>query len=127
MKNRIEKDSMGRIEVPHDAFYGAFTQRASQNFQLNKEKAHREFIKSLGLVKKAAALANMKTCSLDKKMGNAIVYAADMVIEGKADSEFPLNYFQAGAGTPFNMNANEVIANIANKKLGGKLGEYKFV
>ena len=127
MKTRTEKDSMGRIEVPSDALYGSFTQRASQNFQLNKEKSHRIFIRSLGIVKKAAALANMKTGSLDKKLGDAIVYASDLVIEGKVDPDFPLNYFQAGAGTPFNMNANEVIANIANKKLGGNLGEYKLV
>ena len=124
---RIEKDSLGEIEVPDDVLYGAFTTRASKNFQISGLKAKPEFIKSIALVKKAAALTNMKLGMLDKKLGNAIVEAASEVIDGKFRDQFILDVFQAGAGTPFNMNANEVIANVAIKKLGGKPGNYHII
>ncbi len=124
---RIEKDSLGEIEVPDNALYGAFTTRASRNFQISGLRAKPEFIKSIALIKKSAALANMKLGMLDTKIGNAIVQAADEVIEGKYRDQFILDVFQAGAGTPFNMNTNEVIANVAIKKLGGKPGDYHIV
>lgn len=124
---RIEKDSIGEIEVPGDALYGAFTTRASKNFKISTLRAKFEFIKSIALIKKAAALANMEVGMLDEKIGNAIAGAADEIIEGKHNDQFILDVFQAGAGTPFNMNTNEVIANIAIKRLGGKLGDYRIV
>lgn len=124
---RIEKDSLGEIEVPDNALYGAFTTRASRNFKISGIRAKQEFISSIAIVKKAAANANMKLGLLDHKVGNAIVEAASEVIEGKYCDEFILDVFQAGAGTPFNMNTNEVIANVAIKKLGGKTGDYQLV
>ena len=125
--SRIEKDSLGEIEVPEDVLYGAFTTRASKNFRLSGLRAKPDFIKSLAVIKKAAALANMKLGMLDEKTGSAIVKAADEVIGGKYSDQFILDVFQAGAGTPFNMNMNEVIANAAIKKLGGKPGDYHLV
>jgi aspartate ammonia-lyase len=125
--SRIEKDSLGEIEVPEDVLYGAFTTRASKNFRLSGLRAKPDFIKSLAVIKKAAALANMKLGMLDEKTGSAIVKAADEVIGGKYSDQFILDVFQAGAGTPFNMNMNEVIANIANIKMGGKPGDYHLV
>lgn len=124
---RIEKDSLGKIEVPDNVLYGAFTARASRNFQISGLRAKPEFIRSIALIKKAAALANMKLGILDKKTGDAIVQAASEVIEGKYRDQFILDVFQAGAGTPFNMNTNEVIANAAILKLGGKPGDYHIV
>ena len=122
--HRTEKDVMGSIEVPTDSYYGAFTQRAKINFQISGIKAHKEFLVALATIKKAAALANMELKQLDEKIGNAIVKAADELIEGKFDSYFVLDVYQAGAGTPFNMNCNEIIANRATELLGGKLGQY---
>ncbi len=125
--SRIEKDSLGEIVVPDNVLYGAFTTRASKNFRISGLRAKPEFIKSIAIIKKAAALANMKLGMLDKKIGDAIVQAADEVIEGKHSEQFILDVFQAGAGTPFNMNTNEVIANVAIMKLGGKPGDYHLV
>lgn len=121
---RIEKDVLGEIKVPADSYCGAFTQRAKANFQISGIRAHKEFLVALATVKKATALANIELRQLDKKIGNAIAKAADEVIEGKFDSYFVLDVYQAGAGTPFNMNCNEIIANRATELLGGKLGEY---
>ena len=124
MDYRIEKDVMGEIKVPVNSYYGAFTERARINFQISGIKAHKEFLVSLATIKKAAALTNMELRQLDDKLGNAIVKAADEVINGKFDSYFILDVYQAGAGTPFNMNCNEIIANRATEILGGKLGQY---
>ena len=121
---RIEKDVMGKVKVPSDSYYGAFTERAKNNFQISGIKAHKKFLAALASIKKAAALANMELKQLDEKVGNAIIKAADEVIEGKFDSYFILDVYQAGAGTPFNMNCNEIIANRATELLGGNLGEY---
>jgi len=124
MDYRIEKDVMGEIKVPASSYYGAFTERAKINFQISGIKAHKEFLVSLATIKKAVALANMELKQLDDKFGNAIVKAADEVINGKFDSYFILDVYQAGAGTPFNMNCNEIIANRATEILGGNLGQY---
>ena len=124
MEYRIEKDVMGEIKVPVGSYYGAFTERARINFQISGIKAHKEFLVSLATIKKAAALANMELKQLDDKFGNAIVKAADEVIAHKLDSYFILDVYQAGAGTPFNMNCNEIIANRATEILGGRLGQY---
>ncbi len=124
---RIERDVLGEVQVPKDAIFGSFTVRARENFQLSGLRARPVFIRSLGMIKKAAALANMELGLLDRRIGEAIVEAASQVASGEMDSWFPLDVFQAGAGTPFNMNANEVIANLAILKLGGKPGDYSLV
>ena len=121
---RIEKDAMGEVKVPADSYYGAFTQRAKTNFQISGLRAHKEFLVSLAIIKKAAALANIELKQLDEKIGNAVSRASDEVIEGKFDNFFILDVYQAGAGTPFNMNCNEIIANRATEFLGGKIGQY---
>lgn len=127
MQFRTEEDFLGSVKVPADAYYGVFTVRASQNFQISQSKPPREFIRMLSLVKKSAAEANVATGSLDAKVGKAIAQAASEVADGKFDPEFMLGSYTAGAGTPFNMNMNEVIANRAEEILGGKKGEYKLV
>ena len=121
---RVEKDVMGEVKIPADSYYGAFTQRAKDNFQISGIKAHKEFLVALATIKKAAAMANIELKQLDEKIGKSIVKAADEVIQGKFDDYFILDVYQAGAGTPFNMNCNEIIANRATEILGGKIGEY---
>ena len=119
---RIERDSMGEMEVPADALYGASTMRAVLNFPISDLRFPRAFIRALGLVKQAAAQANMGLGVLDETVGNAIVAAAQEVIDGRLDSHFVLDVFQTGSGTSTNTNANEVIANRASQILGGDLG-----
>ena len=114
MKTRVEKDAIGRFQVPSHAYYGIFTARALKNFQLTGIHAPRVFIKALGLIKEACAEVNMDLGLLDKKLCRAIMHAAHEFSEGKFDEYFPIDVIQAGAGTPFNMNANEIIANRAN-------------
>ena len=121
-KVRIEKDSMGEMEVPIDALYGASTMRAVLNFPISDLKFSREFIRALGLIKQSAAKANMDLGFLDIGIGKAIVEAAEEVIEGKLDQHFVLDIFQTGSGTSTNTNANEVIANRASQLMGGELG-----
>lgn len=124
---RVEKDFLGEVQVPAGAYYGVQTLRAIHNFPISGLKLPREFVRAQGIIKLAAAKANMRTGLLDKKIGGAIVQAATEVIEGKLDSSFVLDVFQAGAGTSQNMNANEVIANRSIEILGGRLGDYKLV
>ena len=121
-KVRIEKDSMGEMEVPIDALYGASTMRAVLNLPISDLKFSREFIRALGLIKQSAAKANMDLGFLDIEIGKAIVEAAEEVIEGKLDQHFVLDIFQTGSGTSTNTNANEVIANRASQLMGGELG-----
>jgi len=120
---RIEKDFLGEVKVPKDAYWGVQTQRAIENFPISGIRFGRRFIYALGLIKKAAAETNMELGLLDSKIGKAIVKAAEEVMEGKLDAQFPLDVFQTGSGTSTNMNANEVIANRANEILGHPLGE----
>lgn len=124
---RTEKDALGSMEVPDGAYYGIFTERAKRNFKISGIRAERNFIRALALIKKAAAAANVELGVLDEKTGQAIISAAAEVADGEWDGEFPLDVFQAGAGTPFNMNCNEVIANLAIEKLGGRKGQYSLV
>ncbi len=119
---RIETDSLGEVKVPQSAYYGAQTQRASENFPISGYRMPREFIRALGIIKLAAAEANVKLRLLDKKIGNAIVRAAKEVIEAKFDHDFIVDVYQTGSGTSTNMNANEIIANRAIELLGGKIG-----
>jgi fumarate hydratase class II len=117
-KYRIEKDSLGEMRVPEAAYYGAQTARAVENFPISGVMFPRQFIRALGIIKRACARANMELGDMDPKVGEAIVEAATEVIEGKLDAEFPLDIFQTGSGTSTNMNANEVIANRAAEIMG---------
>src|SRR5262245_26437342 len=123
--SRIERDSMGEMHVPADALYGAQTQRAVENFRISNLRLPREFIRALGLIKLSSARVNMDLGLLDKGIGNAIVKAAQEVIDGKLDEQFVVDVFQTGSGTSTNMNANEVIANRAKQILGRTLGANK--
>ena len=120
MKYRIEKDTMGEVKVPHDALWGAQTQRALENFTISGIKFTfpfgRSFIEALGIIKYCAAASNQKLKLLDARKAKAIKIASKEVISGKHDDQFPLDVFQTGSGTSTNMNANEVIANLASKK-----------
>jgi aspartate ammonia-lyase len=124
---RKEKDSLGTIEVPAEAYYGAQTARAVGNFPISGVRAHPLLIRAMGMVKHSAADANRELGLLTEERAGAILAASDEVIAGKWDAEFVVDVFQAGAGVSFHMNANEVIANRANELLGGRLGEYEFV
>ena len=124
MEKRIESDSIGSMEIPQDAYYGVQTLRAVENFQITGHRIHSVFIKNLVLVKKAAAITNMKTNSISKETGNAIIQACDEILSGKFSDQFVVDAIQGGAGTSSNMNVNEVIANRATEILGGKKGEY---
>jgi fumarate hydratase class II len=119
---RMEKDSMGEVRVPADAYWGAQTQRAVENFPVSGQRFPRRFIEALGIIKWAAAKANEELGLLDARGAEAILAAADEVIEGKLDDHFPIDIFQTGSGTSTNMNANEVIANRADEILGEPRG-----
>lgn len=120
---RVEKDTMGEIRVPTRAYYGAQTQRAVNNFPISNLRFSRRFIRALGVIKLAAARANMNLKLLEKRLGDAIVQAAEEVSEGKFDGEFVVDVFQTGSGTSTNMNVNEVIANRAAEVLGAERGD----
>ena len=122
MKFREESDSFGLIKVPADKYWGAQTQRSLENFKIGSEKLPQTFIIALGILKKSAALTNMELGLLDPKLANAICRAADEVIAGKLQENFPLVVWQTGSGTQTNMNINEVLSNRAIEILGGKLG-----
>ncbi len=121
-KTRIETDSLGAVDVPANRYWGAQTQRSIHNFKIGSEKMPAPLIRALGIQKKASALANMELGVLDKKIGEAIVKAADEIIDGTLSDEFPLVVWQTGSGTQSNMNANEVISNRAIEILGGERG-----
>ena len=120
---RVQKDSLGEVRIPSDRYYGAQTQRAVENFPISGWRLPRPFIRAQGLIKAAAAHANHACGDLDKKRADAVIQAAEEVIEGRWDEHFVVDVYQAGAGTSQNMNANEVIANRATELLGGKVGD----
>lgn len=124
---RIERDLLGEKQVPVDAYYGIQTMRARENFPITGYPPHPELIRAFGYVKKAAAMANRDVGVLNKRLADAIILAAEDVIEGKLNDQFIVDSIQGGAGTSFNMNANEVIANRAIEILGGKKGDYLMV
>lgn len=124
---RTEHDSMGAIEVPHQAYHGAQTARSLIYFNIGHETMPLSLVRAFGILKKAAALVNGELGMLPKEKAAAIVQAADEVIEGKLDDHFPLSIWQTGSGTQTNMNANEVIANRANELLGGQRGDKTLV
>ena len=127
MKTRNDKDSLGSVKIPSDAYYGPFTGRAKKYYNATGQKAHPNLIKSFVMIKRSAAIANMKTKSISRKQGTAIVKACDKILSGKYHDQFVVDMINSGAGTAFNMNVNEVIANVALKVLGKKQGQYKFL
>lgn len=122
--HRIEKDFLGEKEIPVHAYYGVQTMRATENFPITGYRLHSSLINAMAMVKKAAAIANMEVSRLNPKLGNAIVAAAQEIIEGKWHDQFIVDPIQGGAGTSINMNANEVIANRGLEILGEKKGDY---
>ena len=125
MKYRTEFDSIGKIKVPGDKYWGASTQRSNKYFDIGDFLVRPILIQSIAIVKKSAAIVNMKNRDLDKKIGKYIIRASEEVIRGKLDSHFPLKVWQTGSGTQTNMNVNEVIANRAIQMKGGKMGTKK--
>ncbi len=127
MEYRIEKDTMGEMQVPYDAYWGAQTQRSIENFKIGEEKMPKEITRAFAYLKKAVALVNKDLGKLDAKKADAIAQAADEVLEGKLDGNFPLVVWQTGSGTQSNMNNNEVLANRATEILGGDFRKEKLV
>lgn len=127
MKSRIETDALGSVEIPYEAYYGIYTYRSKENFQITKRGLSRQMIKALANVKKACAKANCDAGLLDPKIANAISLSCDEIINGRLHGQFVTDLIQGGAGLSINMNANEVIANRANEMLGGEKGKYEFV
>ena len=121
MEYRIERDSMGEMQVPADRYWGAQTQRSYQNFKIGTERMPQEIIRAFGILKKAAAMANHSLGKLDEEKLNVISQACDEVIAGQLDGHFPLVVWQTGSGTQSNMNVNEVVANRGNELAGKKL------
>src|SRR6185295_12065100 len=126
-ETRIERDSMGEMVVPANAYYGAQTARAVDNFPISGLRFPRSLIGALGTIKAACARVNAELKLLDPKLADAIARAATEVAEGKLDAEFVVDVFQTGSGTSTNMNVNEVIANRAAELLGGTRGDKKLV
>ena len=122
VKKRVEKDTLGNVSVENDKFWGAQTQRSLQNFKIGNDIMPIEIIHAMAIIKLSCAKANLKQKSISSKIANAIVQSANTVHSGKYDNQFPLSVWQTGSGTQTNMNVNEVIANLANKKLGKALG-----
>ena len=119
---RKEKDSMGDMQIPDDAYYGAQTQRAVENFPISGITISKSMIQALGKIKRSAAIVNHELGLLDDDRRNAIIQASDEIIEGKFDSQFPVDIYQTGSGTSSNMNCNEILSNRASEIMGGKIG-----
>ncbi len=124
---RIERDPLGEVEVPAEAYYGPQTARALKNFPISDLRAHGEFIRALAQIKRAAAEVNLRLGAVEEDVGKAIAQAAREVAEGGLAEEFQVDVFQAGAGTSLHMNMNEVLANRAAELLGGRKGDYRRV
>jgi aspartate ammonia-lyase len=127
MASRIERDSLGERQVPAEAWYGIQTARAIENFPISDLRAPEALVVATVQVKKAAAEANLALGRLDARVGRAIIEAADEILAGRWRDQFVVDVYQAGAGTSHNMNVNEVLANLASEKLGGRRGEYRLV
>ncbi|WP_196592312.1 aspartate ammonia-lyase [Pectinatus frisingensis] len=124
---RKERDFLGELEVPDDVYYGVQTLRAKENFHITGQTIDPDFVQSFAKVKKAAALANLSTGRLDKKIGKALIQAADEIIAGKMLDQFPVDPIQGGAGTSVNMNTNEVLVNRALEIIGEAKGRYDII
>ena len=122
VKKRIEKDTLGSVSVENDKFWGAQTQRSLQNFKIGNDIMPIEIIHAMAVIKLSCAKTNLKQKNISPKIANAIVQSANIVLKGKYNDQFPLSVWQTGSGTQTNMNVNEVIANLANKKFGKPLG-----
>ena len=118
MSFRIEKDTMGEVQVPDDKYWGAQTQRSLMNFKIGGQKMPMEIVRAFAILKKAAALTNLELTDFPAEKANAIAQACDEVLAGKLDDQFPLVVWQTGSGTQSNMNVNEVVANRASEILG---------
>jgi aspartate ammonia-lyase len=127
MSFRIDKDSLGEVEVPSSAYYGPFTARAANLYKVTGQKAHSNLIRAYVMIKRSAALANMELKALDKDKAEAIVKSCDEILSGKLLDEFVVEEINSGAGTAFNMNTNEVIANRALEIIGKMKGEYEII
>jgi len=127
LKYRSDRDSLGPVKIPVGAYYGPFTGRAIKQYNVTGKTSHRNLIKSFVMIKRSAAVANMKTKAINKKQGTAIVKACDKILAGKYIDQFVVDMINSGAGTAFNMNSNEVITNVALKGLGKKQGQYQFL
>ncbi len=124
MKYRTDRDSLGEVKIPSDAYYGAFTGRAVKQYKVTGKKSHRHLISAYVMIKRSAAVANIRTKAIDKKRGDAIITACDKILTGKFVDQFVIDEINSGAGTAFNMNANEVICNVALEMLGKRKGDY---
>jgi aspartate ammonia-lyase len=127
MSFRIDRDSLGEIEVPIDSYYGPFTSRALKQYKVSGQKSHVNLVKAFAMIKRSAAIANMELNILDREIAQAIIQACDEILSGRYMEEFVIESINSGAGTAFNMNSNEVIANRALEILGKKKGEYNVV
>ena len=127
LKYRSDSDSLGSVKIPSDAFYGPFTARAIKQYNVTGQTAHPNLVKSFIMIKRSAAIENMKTNAISKKQGTVIVNVCDKILAGKYQDQFVVDMINSGAGTAFNMNTNEVIANIALKVLGKRQGQYQFL
>lgn len=127
MKSRIERDSLGEVEIPQEAYYGIYTYRSKESFQITKRGISKQMVKSLAVVKKACALANYDCGLLTKEECEAISLSCDEIINGRLHGQFVTDLIQGGAGLSINMNANEVICNRANEMLGGEKGKYQYL
>ncbi|NHH97995.1 Fumarate hydratase class II [Candidatus Nitrosotalea sp. FS] len=127
VKFRTDSDSLGKVEIPIDAYYGAFTARAIKQYHVSGQRSHPYLIMAFVMIKRSAAVANMKVKALDAKRGNAIIKACDKVLSGNHLDQFVVEAINSGAGTAFNMNTNEVIANIALEIIGKSKGNYEVI
>ena len=127
MKYRSDKDSLGIVKIPSDVYYGPFTGRAIKQYHVTEQKPHPYLIKSFVMIKRSAAIANMKTKVLDRKRTSTIIKSCDKILVGKYQDQFVVDMINSGAGTAFNMNTNEVIANVALKIMHKGLGQYKYL
>ena len=125
MRYRSDRDSLGTVKIPADAYYGPFTGRAIKQYHVTGQKPHPFLVRSFVMIKRSAAIANMRAKVLDRKRGNTIVKACDKILAGKYQDQFVVDMINSGAGTAFNMNTNEVIANVALRLLGKGLGKYQ--
>ncbi len=127
MKYRTDRDSLGEVKIPSGAYYGAFTGRAVKQYKVTGKKSHPYLISAFVMIKRSAAIANMKTKAIDKKRASAIIKACDKILAGKFTDQFVIEEINSGAGTAFNMNTNEVICNVALGILGKKKGDYEYL
>ncbi len=127
MKYRTDTDSLGKIKIPSDSYYGPFTARALKQYHVTGNRSHPLLLDAFVRIKRSAAVANIKVGAIDKKRGNAIISACDKILVGKFRDQFVVDAINSGAGTAFNMNTNEVIANVALQILGKKKGQYEIL